>query len=107
MTPTKWHWPSIVFPVAFAAFSAVHLIDNFLAGVPAEFHLNNPITEILALAYMIALVGLIAAASHQSPAGYLGLAIAGLLISAAQLAKSLPEQKVIQSPLEAAVIIVG
>ncbi len=91
MTASRWHTPSIVSAVAFAGLSAVHLIDDFLAGVPHEFHLTVPVTEFLALAYMIALVGLIAAAANRSSAGYLGLAIAGLLITVAQLTKSLPE----------------
>jgi hypothetical protein len=88
---SKWHWPSVVSAVLFCGFSAVHLIDDFLANVPFEFHLTVPATLLLALAYMIAIVGLTAAASHHSPTGYLGLAIAGLLISLTQLAKSLPE----------------
>ena len=91
MTLSKWHFPSVVCAVAFSGFSAVHLIDDFLAEVPLEFHLMIPTTEFLALAYMIALVGLIAAASRQSPTGYLGLTIAGILITLAQLLKSLPE----------------
>jgi len=88
---SKWHWPSIISAVAFAAFSAVHLIDDFISDIPREFNLTLPVTEFLALAYMVALVGLIAAASHRSPSGYLGLAIAGLLITLTQLAKSVPE----------------
>jgi len=91
MTPSKWHWPSVGSAVAFSAFSTVHLIDDFLSDVPLEFHLSIPVTEVLALAYMVALVGLTVAASHYSPAGYLGLAIAGLLISLAQFTKSAPE----------------
>ena len=91
MKPSTWHRPAIVCAVAFSSFSAVHLIDDFLAEVPLEFNLTVPQTELLALGYMIALVGLIAAASRQSRTGYLGLAIAGLLICVAQLAKSIPE----------------
>lgn len=75
----------------FSGLSAVHLIDDFLAGVPGAFHLSEDFTQLLALAYMIALVGLVAAASAQRPMGYLGLAIAGFLIGLAQLAKSVPE----------------
>ena len=89
--PSKWHWPSIVSAVAFASFSAVHLIDDFVSDIPREFRLTIPVTEYLALAFMAALIGLIAAASHRSPTGYLGLATAGLLISLTQLMKSLPE----------------
>ena len=91
MKPSTWHSPAIVSAVAFAAFSAVHLIDDFLYDVPLEFHLSVPITLLLALAYMAALVGLVAAAAGGSRTGYLGLAIAGLLIALAQLLKSAPE----------------
>jgi hypothetical protein len=88
---SKWHSPALVSAVAFAAFSAVHLIDDFLYDVPHEFHLSVPTTLLLALAYMAALVGLVAAAAGGSRTGYLGLAIAGLLIALAQLLKSAPE----------------
>jgi hypothetical protein len=91
MKPSKWHTLTIVSAVAFAAFSAVHLIDDFLFDVPLEFHLSVPFTLLLALAYMAALVGLVAAAASRSPTGYLGLAIAGVLIALAQLLKSAPE----------------
>ena len=91
MKASKWHQASIGSAVVFAGFSAVHLIDDFLFDVPMEFHLTIAFTEVLALAYMIALVGLIAAASHQSASGYLGLTIAGLLITLAQILKSIPE----------------
>ena len=91
MRRSKWHWPTIISAVAFAAFSAVHLIDDFLFDVPLEFHLSVPFTLLLALAYMAALVGLVAASATRSPTGYLGLAIAGLLITLAQLLKSAPE----------------
>jgi len=91
VSPAKWHSPAIISSVAFAAFSAAHLIDDFISDVPREFHLSVEIAMILALAFMAALVGLIAAASARSPAGYLGLAIAGVLIASAQLVKSVPE----------------
>ena len=91
LKPSKWHSPTIISAVAFAAFSAVHLIDDFLFDVPLEFHLSVPFTLLLALAFMAALVGLVVAAASRSPTGYLGLAIAGLLIALAQLLKSAPE----------------
>ena len=91
MKSSRWHQVAIISAVLFAGFSAVHLIDDFLFDVPSEFHLSVPMTEVLALAYMAALVGLVAAASHRTPAGYLGLMIAGILIALAQVLKSLPE----------------
>lgn len=88
---SKWHRLAIACAVVFSGFSTTHLIDDFLANVPQEFNLPVPLTEFLALGYMIALVGLVAAAASQSRTGYLGLAIAGFLISSAQFAKSIPE----------------
>lgn len=91
MKSSRWHKLSITSAVFFAGFSAVHLIDDFIFGVPAEFHLAVPVTMLLALAYMICLVGLIVAASQCSAGGYLGLTVAGILIFLAQLLKSAPE----------------
>jgi len=87
----RWHTPTIVSSVAFAAFSAAHLIDDFVSDVPREFNLTVPITLLLALAFMAALVGLVAAAASHSPRAYLGLTIAGSIIALAQLLKSAPE----------------
>ena len=91
METSKWHTATIISAVLFSAFSAVHLIDDFLSGVPAEFNLTIPSTLLLSFAYMLALLGLIVAASCRSPTSYLGLAIAGLLIFLAQMLKSVPE----------------
>ncbi len=87
MNTSKRHLPALVSAVLFAGFSAAHLIDEFVWGAPAEFHLAEDATEVLALAYMTALIGLIAAAARGSRAGFLGLAIAGALISAADILK--------------------
>ncbi len=88
---SRWHNASIVSAVLFSGLSAVHLIDDFLAEVPREFHLSVDFTLLLSLAYMVALVGLIAAASARRRTGHLGLALAGLLIALAQILKSIPE----------------
>lgn len=88
---SQWQVSMIVTAVLFSGFSAAHLIDDFVAGVPGEFNLSVPATEGLALAYMVALVGLVVAASGGSRVGYTGLVIAGVLIATAQLVKSVPE----------------
>src|SRR3972149_7935485 len=64
--------PALVSAVAFAGFSAAHLVDEFVWGAPAEFHLAEDVTEILVLASMVALMGLIAAGATGRRAGYLG-----------------------------------
>ena len=79
--------PALAAGVAFAGFSAVHLIDEFLWGAPAEFHLTQATTELLSLAYMLAIVGLLVQAARGRRGGYVGLAIGGGLIFAADVLK--------------------
>jgi hypothetical protein len=75
----------------FAGFGVAHLIDDFLAGVPAEFNLSNPAAQILGLAFFVALTGLIALAARGSRPSYLGLVIIGLLLAVADTTKHVPE----------------
>jgi hypothetical protein len=87
MEPPRWRSAAIISAVLFAGFSGAHLIDEFVWGAPAEFHLAEDVTELLALAYLLALVGLVAAAARGSRAGFLGLAVAGAVIAAADALK--------------------
>jgi hypothetical protein len=87
MTDDGWHKLTLVSGVAFAGFSAAHLIDEFVWGAPAEFHLAESTTEILALAYMLAIIGLVVQAARGRRGGGLGLAIGGALIFAADVLK--------------------
>jgi hypothetical protein len=75
----------------FSGFSAAHLIDEFLWGAPAEFHLSIEGALILALIFITSLVGLVALAGRGRRGGYLGLAIIGTLIGLADLLKHVPE----------------
>lgn len=84
---SRWRSASILSAVLFAGFSGAHLIDEFVWGAPAEFHLAEDVTELLSLAYLTALVGLIAAAARASRVAFLGLAIAGGLIGVADILK--------------------
>ena len=79
--------PTLAAGVAFVGFSAAHLIDEFLWGAPAEFHLAESTTEVLSLAYMLAIVGLLVQAARGKRGGYLGLAIGGGVILAADVLK--------------------
>ena len=81
------HDPTLAAGVALAGFSAAHLIDEFVWGAPAEFHLAESTTELLSLAYMLAIVGLLVQAAQGRRGGYLGLAIGGGLIFAADVLK--------------------
>ncbi|MCK5635468.1 MAG: hypothetical protein KAI06_10285, partial [Anaerolineales bacterium] len=74
-----------------AGFGAAHLIDDFLYGVPAEFNLTNPPTQFLALAFFVALTGLIALAARGTRASYRGLITIGLLLALADTLKHVPE----------------
>jgi hypothetical protein len=91
MAVSEWHNRLMLSATGFAGFSAAHLIDEFIWGEPAVFHLSVPLTEILALAYMLALVGLIAAAGSRTAASYQGLSLAGGLIALADILKHMPE----------------
>ncbi len=90
---THRRWSSRVVAVSsiFAGFGAAHLIDDFLYGVPAEFNLTNPPTQFLALAFFIALTGLIALAARGRRASFQGLITIGLLLALADTLKHIPE----------------
>ena len=75
----------------FAGFGVAHLIDDFLYGVPAEFNLSNPPTQFLALAFFVALTGLIALAARGTRASYQVLITIGLLLALADTLKHIPE----------------
>ena len=86
-----WYWITIISSLFFTSFSTVHLIDDFLNDIPAEFNLSVPFTEFLTFLFIFSLVGLIIGAVQKSPTSFLGLSIAGLLVTAAQFTKSIPE----------------
>jgi hypothetical protein len=75
----------------FSGFSAAHLIDEFLWGTPAEFHLSVEQALLLAFLFITSLVGLVTLAGRGRRGGYLGLAIIGMLIGLADLLKHVPE----------------
>jgi len=56
-----------------------------------EFHLLEDTAELLAFGYMLAVVGLLALAARGRRGGFLGLAIAGSIIVAADVVKHAPE----------------
>lgn len=87
----RWSNRVIVVSSIFAGFGVAHLIDDFLFGVPAEFNLSNPPTQFLALAFFVALTGLIALAARGTRASYQGLITIGLLLALADTLKHLPE----------------
>ncbi|MCK4741579.1 MAG: hypothetical protein KAS80_04795 [Anaerolineales bacterium] len=90
-THRRWSNRVVAVSSIFAGFGAAHLIDDFLYGVPAEFNLTNPPTQFLALAFFIALTGLIALAARGSRASYQGLITIGLLLALADTLYHIPE----------------
>jgi hypothetical protein len=87
----RWSNRVIVVSSIFAGFGAAHLIDDFLYGVPAEFNLSNPPTQLLAFAFFIALTGLVALAARGTRASYQGLITIGLLLALADTLYHVPE----------------
>ena len=87
----RWSNRVIVVSSIFAGFGVAHLIDDFLFGVPAEFNLSNPPTQFLALAFFVALTGLVALAARGTRASYQGLITIGLLLALADTLKHVPE----------------
>ncbi len=88
---SRWSNRVVAVSSIFAGFGAAHLIDDFLYGVPAEFNLSNPPTQFLALAFFVALTGLIALAARGTRASYQGLITIGLLLALADTVKHIPE----------------
>lgn len=90
-THRRWSNRVVAVSSIFAGFGAAHLIDDFLYGVPAEFNLTNSPTQFLALAFFVALTGLIALAGRGSRTSYQGLITIGLLLALADTLKHIPE----------------
>jgi len=90
-THSLWSNRVVAVSSIFAGFGVAHLIDDFLFGVPAEFNLANPPTQFLALAFFVALTGLIALAARGTRASYQGLITIGLLLALADTLKHVPE----------------
>ncbi len=88
---SRWSNRVVAVSSIFAGFGVAHLIDDFLYGVPAEFNLSNPPTQFLALAFFVALTGMIALAARGSRASYQGLITIGLLLALADTLKHIPE----------------
>jgi hypothetical protein len=71
--------------------ASVHLIDEFLWGAPAEFHLTVDASLMLALAFMLSLAGLVSSASAGSRTTFGGLALIGLLTVLTDMLIHMPE----------------
>ena len=68
-------------------FGAAHLIDDFLYGVPVDFGLSNPVTQVPALLYFLITSWLLVLAVRGQKAGYISNMILGLFLLAADMTK--------------------
>jgi hypothetical protein len=82
---------AVISACGFIGFASAHLIEEFLWGAPQEFHLSVEFTLMLSLVFITSLAGLIALAAAGSSSALGGLALAGLLITAADSFKHLGE----------------
>jgi hypothetical protein len=73
--------------VLLTGFGAAHLIDDFLYGVPADFGLSEPVTQVLAVVYFVITSWLLVLAVRGEKAGYIGNMILGLFLLTADMLK--------------------
>jgi hypothetical protein len=88
-----YKWSNLVIGVGLALvlFSAPHLIDDFLYGIPEEFGLTNQQTQILAGIFHVQLIVFFVLAARKQKAGYYGLIFWGIFLALAGILKHLPE----------------
>ena len=70
----RYRWSNLVIGVGLVLvlFSAPHLIDDFLYGVPEEFGLTNQQTQVLAGIFHTQLIVFFVLAARERKAGYYG-----------------------------------
>ena len=88
-----YKWSNFVIGVGLVLvlFSAPHLIDDFLFGIPEEFGLTNQQTQILAGIFHVQLIVFFVLAARQRKAGYYGFIFWGIFLALAGILKHLPE----------------
>ena len=89
----KYKWSNLVIGVGLVLvlFSAPHLIDDFLYGIPEEFGLTNQQTQILAGIFHVQLIVFFVLAARNRKVGYYGLVFWGIFLALAGILKHLPE----------------
>ena len=89
----RYKWSNLVIGVGLALvlFSAPHLIDDFLFGIPEEFGLTNQQTQILAGIFHVQLIVFFVLAARKRKAGYYGFIFWGIFLALAGILKHLPE----------------
>lgn len=86
-------WSNLVIGVGLVLvlFSAPHLIDDFLYGIPEEFGLTNQQTQILAGIFHVQLIVFFVLAARKQRAGYYGFIFWGIFLALAGILKHLPK----------------
>ena len=89
----RYKWSNFVIGVGLVLvlFSAPHLIDDFLFGIPEEFGLTNQQTQILAGIFHVQLIVFFVLAARKQKAGYYGLIFWGIFLALAGILKHLPK----------------
>ena len=89
----KYKWSNLVIGVGLVLvlFSAPHLIDDFLYGIPEEFGLTNQQTQVLAGIFHVQLIVFFVLAARKRKTGYYGLVFWGIFLALAGILKHLPE----------------
>jgi hypothetical protein len=89
----RYRWSNLVIGVGLALvlFSAPHLIDDFLYGIPEEFGLTNQQTQVLAGIFHTQLIVFFVLAARERKAGYYGLLFWGVFLALAGILKHLPK----------------
>ncbi|MFN2273047.1 MAG: hypothetical protein ACK2US_19570 [Anaerolineae bacterium] len=89
----RYRWSNLVIGVGLVLvlFSAPHLIDDFLYGIPEEFGLTNQQTQVLAGIFHAQLVVFFVLAARERKAGYYGLLFWGVFLALAGILKHLPK----------------
>jgi hypothetical protein len=89
----KFGWSNLVIGVGLVLvfFSAPHLIDDFLYGIPEEFGLTNQQTQILAGIFHVQLIMFFVLVARERKAGYYGTLFWGIFLALAGILKHLPE----------------
>jgi len=89
----KYKWSNLIIGVGLVLvlFSAPHLIDDFLYGIPEEFGLTNQQTQVLAGIFHVQLILFFVLAARKRKTGYYGLVFWGIFLALAGSLKHLPE----------------
>ncbi|MGB2954857.1 MAG: hypothetical protein WBB64_02700 [Anaerolineales bacterium] len=89
----RYKWSNFVIGVGLVLvlFSAPHLIDDFLFGIPEEFGLTNQQTQILAGIFHVQLIVFFVLAARKRKTGYYGFVFWGIFLALAGILKHLPE----------------